>query len=340
VGQREIDGIVNKLLLTQGSLSSGEVAKSAGLTRQAVHRYLRQKVASGELMREGKGRSVRYRPRKVAFNAHLKREEGLAEDRVWDEARAAFPRLGEFKNAANALAHAFTEMLNNAIDHSASPTIDVSMDVDADSDVARFTVTDHGIGVFENVRAKLGLDSGVAALQEISKGKVSTEPERHSGEGIFFTSKMARSFELEANGLLWVVDNARDDQAISEAAPRAGTTVRFEIGLRNAISLEELYAGYVHDFEFDTSRIVVKLFKYGVRFVSRSEAKRLLVGLEKFREVILDFAGVEGIGQGFADEVFRVWAKTHPDTKLSTEHMASPVALMVERARRSAAAVP
>jgi anti-sigma regulatory factor (Ser/Thr protein kinase) len=338
MGRQEIEGIVDKLLLTQGSLSSGELAKASRLTRQAIHRYLRQMVTSGELVQEGRGRSVRYRRRQATFTAHLRREEGLAEDRVWDEIRAAFPRLGEFKNSGDALAHAFTEMLNNAIDHSSSPVIDVVVQFDVDADVARFTVADEGVGVFENVREKLGLESGIAALQEISKGKVTTQPERHSGEGIFFTSKMARTFELEANGLVWIVDNTRDDQAISEALPHPGTIVRFEIGLRSTSSLEELYARYVHDFEFDTSRIVVKLFKHGVRFVSRSEAKRLLVGLEKFREVILDFAGVEGVGQGFADEVFRVWAKQHPDTKLSTEHMAPPVALMVERARRSASA--
>lgn len=336
MGRAEIDRIVNRLVLTKGSFSSGEVARAARLTRQAVHRYLREMVVSGRFIQEGKGRSARYRPRRVAFNAHLVREEGLAEDRVWEEARTAFPRLGEFKNAANLLAHGFTEMLNNAIDHSGSPTIDVKLEVDVDADVARFTITDLGVGVFENVRAKRGLDSGVAALQEISKGKVSTQPERHSGEGIFFTSKMARTFELEGNGLLWMVDNARDDQAISEIATGQGTIVRFEIGLRNAMSLEDLYARYVHDFEFDTSKIVVKLFKYGVRFVSRSEAKRLVVGLEKFREVILDFAGVEGIGQGFADEIFRVWASQHSEVKLSPEHMAGPIADMVERARRSA----
>ena len=40
------------------------------------------------------------------------------------------------------------------------------------------------------------------------------------------------------------------------------------------------------------------------------------VGLERFREVVLDFAGVDAIGQGFADEVFRVWARAHAGTRL------------------------
>jgi hypothetical protein len=82
--------------------------------------------------------------------------------------------------------------------------------------------------------------------------------------------------------------------------------------------------------------MTVQLFEHGVQLIARSEAKRVLAGLEKFGEVVLDFAGVEDVGQGFADEVFRVWATQHPDTKLSAEHMASPAAFMVERARRSA----
>lgn len=331
-----MEDIVNNLLLTKGAISSGDVAAAARISRQAVHRHLRRMLDSGALLQEGRGRGARYRPRKVAFNAHLARTADLSEDRVWDDARAVFPRLGEFKGAGEVLQHAFTEMVNNAIDHSGSPTIDVAVEVDVPSDVARFAVIDRGIGVFENVRAKLGLDSGLAALQEISKGKTTTQPERHSGEGIFFTSKMGRLFELAANGLVWTVDNAREDQAIFARATDAGTTVRFETSLAAPRALTDVYAPYTHDFEFDTSRVVIKLFEHGVRFVSRSEAKRLVVGLDRFRHVILDFAGVEGVGQGFADEVFRVWAKGHPGTHLRAENMTVPVTFMVERARRAA----
>jgi anti-sigma regulatory factor (Ser/Thr protein kinase) len=333
-----IGDIVNKLLLTNETFSSGEVARAAGISRQAVHRHLRALVDAGELTREGEGRGARYRAQRTTFRAHFRREDGIDESLVWERARAALPRLAQFENAGTVLAHAFTEMLNNAIDHSGSATVDVEVELDVAADSARFVVADRGVGAFENVRAKRGLESEVAALQEISKGKVSTDPERHSGEGIFFTSKMARTFEIEANGLLWIVDNARQDQSIAGKAPEPGTTVRFETPLATAPDVAAVYAPYAHDFEFDTSRVVVKLFEHGVRFVSRSEAKRLLVGLEKFRVVVLDFAGVEGVGQGFADEVFRVWAKQHPETRLVAEHMNVPVTFMVERARRSAPA--
>jgi hypothetical protein len=71
-----------------------------------------------------------------------------------------------------------------------------------------------------------------------------------------------------------------------------------------------------------------------VRFVSRSEAKRLLRGLDRFREVVLDFRSVDLVGQGFADEVFRVWATRHPEVALAPVGMIPAVAFFVERARR------
>ena len=72
--------------------------------------------------------------------------------------------------------------------------------------------------------------------------------------------------------------------------------------------------------------------------MSRSEAGRLVSGLERFREVVIDFGGVELVGQGFADEVFRVWAKDHPDVALIPTAMSEVVAFMVERAIRGASA--
>src|SRR6185369_12424046 len=122
------------------------------------------------------------------------------------------------------------------------------------------------------------------------------------------------------------VDNRRQDHAIGTAPARPGTKVRFTIASDTRARPEEVFARYTHDFEFDTTRTVVKLFSYGVRFVSRSEAKRLLEGLDRFRHVILDFAGVEAVGQGFADEVFRVWGKAHPGVELRAENMSPPVA--------------
>ena len=98
-------------------------------------------------------------------------------------------------------------------------------------------------------------------------------------------------------------------------------------------TLRQVFDEYTVDLEFSKTRIVVQLFKRGDRFVSRSEARRVTTGLERFREAILDFRGVTELGQGFADEVFRVWGAAHNRTKLTPVNMIEPVEFMVKRAR-------
>jgi hypothetical protein len=63
--------------------------------------------------------------------------------------------------------------------------------------------------------------------------------------------------------------------------------------------------------------------------ISRSQARRLMAGLERFTEVELDFAGVAELGQGFADEAFRVWRNTHPGTDLRVLNAAEGVERML-----------
>jgi anti-anti-sigma regulatory factor len=54
----------------------------------------------------------------------------------------------------------------------------------------------------------------------------------------------------------------------------------------------------------------------GESLMSRSQARRLMNRFDHFREVVLDFSGVDFIGQGFADEIFRVFANANPGTQL------------------------
>ena len=88
------------------------------------------------------------------------------------------------------------------------------------------------------------------------------------------------------------------------------------------------------DLERNRTRTVVKLFEIGASFVARSAARRLLQGIDRFREVIVDFHGVDGVGQGFADEIFRVYAAAHPEMQFTPINMNEPVSFMVGRALR------
>ena len=80
----------------------------------------------------------------------------------------------------------------------------------------------------------------------------------------------------------------------------------------------DLYANV--DGGFIRTRIPVKNF-FETSPVSRSQAKRVCNRLEKFKEVILDFDGVDWVGQAFAHQLFVVFAKEHPDITLHPENM-------------------
>ena len=313
--------------------SASEVAVAVAISRQAAHRHLAELVAVGKLFQEGRARASRYRGAgSLPMTRHYSRAV-IAEDRVWQELASTHPDIGGLsRNARSVFQYAFTEMLNNAIEHSAS--VDVDVRFEAIKGGLAFEIVDNGCGALTNIRKALRLGSELEALQELSKGKLTTLPKGHSGEGIFFTSKVADVFELESGTLRWIVDNVRNDVAIGTVPRRPGTRVRFEAGLRPRRRLADVFSEYTEDFQFQKTRVVVKLFTHGARFISRSEARRILNRLESFREVILDFRKVEEVGQGFADEIFRVWPAAHAGTAIRPVNMTKAVAFMVERARR------
>jgi anti-sigma regulatory factor (Ser/Thr protein kinase) len=308
------------------------VAAAMHISRQAAHRHLAALVETGALRAEGLGRAARYRAAGSLPVTRRYPRGVIAEDRVWQELSSTHSAIGSMSPAAHSVFHyGFTEMLNNAIEHSASKEVEVRFE-----SIPRglaFEIVDWGRGVFANLRKTLHLRSDLEALQELSKGKLTTLPEGHTGEGIFFTSKVADQFELESGSLRWLVDNVRGDVAVGQVPSRRGTRVRFEAGTKPRRKLAEVFDEYTRDFEFQKTRVVVKLFTLGTRFISRSEARRVLNGLERFREAVLDFRKVQEVGQGFADEVFRVWPVSHRGTKLSPVNMNKAVAFMVDRGR-------
>ncbi len=258
---------------------------------------------------------------------------GLSEDSVWTELAARAPQLeGISENVFRITGYVVTELINNAIDHSSGQWVELALT--RRDPILVLRIEDDGIGIFQNLRDKLALPDLLAAIQQVSKGKVTTDPARHTGEGIFFTSRISDLFVIESNGLSWKIDSVRGDVAVGETDERRGTSVECEINVGKTTSLEQLFAEYTEDYEFARTRIVVKLFELGVHFISRSEAKRLLVGLDRFKEVLLDFKNVKDVGQGFADEIFRVWAAEHLGITLVPMNMNSAVEFMINRARQ------
>lgn len=256
--------------------------------------------------------------------------EGLQEDAVWRDVAGDVLHDRLSPEGRSTASYAFTTMLNNAIDHSDAAVVRVA--VWASRSEIRFEVSDEGRGALQHLQQRLNLEDAYDALGELTKGKTTTDPERHTGEGIFFTSKAVDVFTLESAGLRWTVDNVRNDQAVGASDIVVGTRVRWELDPATTSSIADVFRAYTDDdHQFSRTRTVVRLFGVGVRFVSRSEAKRLMRGLERFKEVVLDFAGVDEVGQGFVDEVLRVWPRQHEETVVTPVGMTGPVEFMVRR---------
>lgn len=304
--------------------------------------YLAELVKEKKLLLVGKTRGSYYIPYssrkekelasgRISIRLNLK-NKNLEEDRVFEHARRTASFMNKLpKNTFDIINYAFTEILNNAIEYSKSDIINVI--VEDKYNIISFVIRDRGVGIFNHVRRKFNLKDEYEALEEILKGKRTTMPESHSGEGIFFTSKAADIFRIFSGRLRLIIDNKNEDVFVNEIYPRKGTTVLFEIRKKTRKRLEEVFNHYTEEnYTFDKTKVVVKLYEEVAGYVSRSQARRLLYGLEKFSHIVLDFNGVKGIGQGFTDEIFRVFQKNHTDVKIDAINCERAVEFMIKRA--------
>lgn len=101
---------------------------------------------------------------------------------------------------------------------------------------------------------------------------------------------------------------------------------------------KEIFDEYTSDdFVFNKTKITVHLAKdyLGHDFVSRSLAKRILMNVEKFKIIVLDFENIDNIGQGFADEVFRVFKNKNPGITIVPVNMNEEIEFMINRAMKN-----
>jgi anti-sigma regulatory factor (Ser/Thr protein kinase) len=320
-----------------GLIGIGEAGRMLGLSPSRVRQLVDQGLLSAELTEGG---HRRFRPevlRRESLERHRSSTRvpewvaefplaGLAEDVVWAQVRS---ELGEIPEAARRiLGYAVTEMANNAIDHSRGTTLRALLSLRGRT--ARVVLADDGIGAFQSMADSFGYDDVADAVVDLTKGKRTTDPQRHSGEGIFFTSKAVDTFSLDANGYRFVVDNRNAEVALGEGLA-VGSTVTMTLDLDTTRKLVDVFAAYTENGEFVRTTPRIQLVQYGSEFLSRSEAKRFAAGLEEFEQVILDFTGVDLVGQGFADELFRVWQAEHATVRLDVTGANPGVALMIGR---------
>ncbi len=287
------------------------------ISRQAVNTHIKRLVEQKSLVAKGNTRNRTYKLHTLIEQTERFELSGLEEDRAWRD--IIRPKLGALPdNLMGIWDYGFTEMLNNAIDHSQGEYAIVNVRKTPIS--SEITITDDGLGIFTRIQKLLNLNDERHAVLELSKGKLTTDPDNHTGEGIFFSSRIFDEYAILSGGVFFSHEyNKPEDWIIERKKSGKGTTVFMKISNNSTRKIKAIFDEYASDEDagFDKTVVPVSLARYGnERLVSRSQAKRLLSRVDRFKIVIFDFNDIDQIGQAFADEVFRVFNNRHPDIQL------------------------
>ncbi|MFH1286172.1 MAG: DUF4325 domain-containing protein [Candidatus Magasanikbacteria bacterium] len=308
------------------------VAKNYKISRQRAHNHVNRQVKEGNLIKVGRTRATRYflaNGNEIEFSIKIK--PGLAEDQVWSKyVKPLLLKCSE--NIQRISAYGFTEIYNNAIDHSEGTVIYSTIELKNNN--LTITIMDNGLGIFKKIQEALHLESMRESILHLSKGKFTTDPSKHTGEGIFFTSRMFDRFSILSSNLYYSFQN--QEWFLSSEKNESfgkGTSITMTISLESKKNSKEIFDQYAdQEIGFWKTKVAVALSADpNDPHVSRSQAKRLLIGLEKFKSVILDFKNVTEVGQAFVDEIFRVFQQEHPDIDIKYVNTNKNVEAMIKR---------
>lgn len=299
--------------------TSTELQKKFDISRAMVHKYLKKFTEEGKIEKVNTTRNSYYKKidritsnASYVFKFSVKKDndEGISFQKISDS--SGLKRIVN-KNSYETANYIITEMINNVLDHSKSVEYKVKLSVDSYN--VSFEIADFGIGVFNSIRQKFDLPTEEDAAILLLKGKTTTYPERHTGEGIFFSMKLADEYFV-SSGKISLGHYSKESPIMKQVRLIKGTKVFFSLSRSSKTKIQEVFdkfAGKEFDYKFDKTKVTMSLGKSVKSLISRSEAKRLMAGAEKFKVIELDFKGIKEIGQGFAHEIFVNFKKTHKD---------------------------
>ena len=335
-----MDTTKNKILeiiKKQGEVKSSLLVGRLNLTRQTVSKHLKTLVQSGVIEKKGSTKSSIYyfsnkksQLKPVETKIIKKIRNSLQEHKVYEELELRLNLNKHLnKNASTICFYAFGEMLNNAIDHSESKKVEVKASI-VDGNF-QFSIKDFGVGVFYNIKEYYDLEDEYESVNWLLSGKKTSMPSRHSGEGIFFTSKISDKFSLKSHNLNLTINNKKENTNLKKIHKVKGTEVLFKINANTKKKLNSVFESYTNkDFEFDKSKSRVKIIS-NQSAISRSQAKKMLASVGDFNRIELDFEGINEIGQAFCDEVFRVYQQRNPKKIISWTNASDVIEFMIRR---------
>lgn len=312
-----------------------KVLEKYPVSRQTVSKYIKELLEENIIEKREKNE---YQLKFYVNELKKYSNKDLEEDIIYNEFISEYEK-DKKENIRHILNYTFTEMLNNAIEHSNGNEITIFYA----EDYKRIFVyiEDNGIGIFRKIKEDHNLENENQAIFELQKGKLTSDAENHSGEGIFFTSKVVDFFQIKSFDKEFYTGNAQNlynFQKIENIDNEIkGTSVLFILDKNTERTTFQVFQEYTDDnYVFDKTTITVHLAKeyMGESFMSRSQARRILLNAEKFRIIFLDFSEVDIIGQAFADEIFRVYINKNPDIQIIPINANAEVDFMIKRSQR------
>jgi anti-sigma regulatory factor (Ser/Thr protein kinase) len=208
----------------------------------------------------------------------------LEEDVLWAE-NISKKLQGTNNNVLDICQYGFTEMVNNVIDHSESKDLTVRLKYNY-KDITMI-ISDTGIGIFEKIQKNLGLSDPKHSILELAKGKFTSDPDNHTGEGIFFTSKMFDRFCIMSHTLTYIGDGDKDGWMFEDLGDDdiSGTVVAMKINRKSEKTIDTIFNEYADPDKipgFHKTKVPLELMQHeGEALLSRSQAKRLISRFDK-----------------------------------------------------------
>ena len=322
------------LRLIQSKKSPYLVLDYYKISRQTVYKYLKDFMSDKIIRKDSKDE---YLINDYIYDVIKLKNKNLQEDLIYRDYIRKHEK-DKKDNIVRILSYTFSEILNNAIEHSEGKNIIITY---AENFFYIYiSILDDGVGIFKKIQRDHNLKNENEAIFELQKGKMTSDSEHHRGEGIFFTSKVVDAFLIESynkqfkagNELFFYSFEHINDINIE------GTAVAFLIDKNTDRKIKDVFDAYTTDDDgigiFNKTEITVHLAQEYLDFpmVSRSLARRILSNIDKFKVVFLDFENIETIGQGFADEIFRVFKNKYPEISIIPINANEEIEFMIKRA--------
>ena len=308
------------------------VSNAFGITKGTYHNYIKELLSQNIIFKEKRGK---YRLVNNFHTFDLKRSEGAMNSDTYGYNNCLSQFVDHLPgNVKRIWNYVFCEMYNNVIDHSGSENVHIM--IQQNQMYTRVLLYDDGVGIFQKIKDHFSFETLDDAICELFKGKLTTDPKNHSGEGIFFSSKMMDYFLIISSNKLFSCNNFTNG-SISELNAEESGLSTFMTGtavvmtlmnnsLKEPIEIFDQYSSVDEGF-FKTS---IPLKYIGTSLVSRSQARRVFNRLYQFSSVILDFDGVTDLFQGFAHELFIVYPRSNPNLSMTIINMSENVRKMYD----------